>query len=140
MIKPANLVEFEIKNYDDKTFRLIAGSVTFYNAFKDASYPLPYSDAQAKKHTGIYGFDTSKGLDFYNSVNLTRIIVHLDGYFNGDFDGNVRKVFNHSTFVRSKELRMYKIQLAQVLFIEQEFKNAGVKVEYSIALANKGKK
>jgi len=139
IMEPANLVYFEIKEYDDKTLRLIANSITFYNAFKDASYSLPYSDSQ-KVLTGLYAFNKSTGVDFYNSMNLTRIISYLEGYFNGDYDGNKRKVFNHCTFLRSKELRMYQMQLAQVLFIEQEFKNAGVKVKYTIALGNKGKK
>jgi len=124
----ANIIEFEIINYDDETFKNIIKTQEYKERFIDEVTPLPFSDSK-KEHRGTFSFDKTKGIAFYNSVNLSRIIDGLSEYFTGE---TKRKVIGFGTFYRAMEIRMYQAQLKQVKYIESIFQEYGVEVKYSI--------
>ena len=122
------LQQFEVVDYDDITFRNITQIKEYKDRFKDEVTPLPFSKSK-KDFIGIFAFDKTKGVEFYNSVNLRRIIDGLSSYFIGD---TKRKVSGSVTYYKAMEIRMYQAQLKQVLYIEDIFKEYDVSIHYTI--------
>jgi hypothetical protein len=126
-LKPCNLSYLKIEKYDEETFYSIADSIEFYEAFKDDITP-GLVDSHDFKKKGILKFNSSYVFGYYNSFNLQRRVDEVEQWFN-----QTKRAISQATYY-SKICAHYanKKWLKQVRWIEDVFKENGVKIEYKI--------